>query len=157
MQPLLATTTTIFSRVSCSLCRATAWRRAWRPARAVHWSGWSRRRSFCRVFCPLMRSAARGRARAVGVSWDVHSVVLIGDSGVGKTNLLSQFTRLEFNLASKATIGVEFASKNVVIDGKTIKAQIWDTGECSGDCGLAGHHRAFDAAGQERYRAITNA
>jgi len=58
----------------------------------------------------------------------VLAVVLIGDSGVGKTNLLSQFTRLEFNLASKATIGVEFASKNVVIDGKTIKAQIWDTG-----------------------------
>jgi Ras-related protein Rab-11A len=66
-------------------------------------------------------------------------IVLIGDSGVGKSNLLSRFTRDEFNLESKTTIGVEFAQKTIVIDGKTIKAQIWDT------------------AGQERYRAITSA
>ncbi|THD25584.1 Rab GTPase [Fasciola hepatica] len=66
-------------------------------------------------------------------------VVLIGDSGVGKSNLLSRFTRNEFNLESKSTIGVEFATRSVTIDGKTIKAQIWDT------------------AGQERYRAITSA
>jgi len=66
-------------------------------------------------------------------------VVLIGDSGVGKSNLLSRFTRNEFNLESKSTIGVEFATRSVSIEGKTIKAQIWDT------------------AGQERYRAITSA
>jgi small GTP-binding protein len=66
-------------------------------------------------------------------------VVLIGDSGVGKSNLLSRFTRNDFNLESKSTIGVEFATRSVRIDGKTIKAQIWDT------------------AGQERYRAITSA
>ena len=66
-------------------------------------------------------------------------VVLIGDSGVGKSNLLSRFTRNEFNLESKSTIGVEFATKSIVAEGKTIKAQIWDT------------------AGQERYRAITSA
>jgi len=66
-------------------------------------------------------------------------VVLIGDSGVGKSNLLSRFTRNEFNLESKSTIGVEFATKSIKTDGKTIKAQIWDT------------------AGQERYRAITSA
>jgi small GTP-binding protein len=67
-------------------------------------------------------------------------VVLIGDSGVGKSNLLSRFTRDEFNLESKSTIGVEFATKSVAAgDGKVIKAQIWDT------------------AGQERYRAITSA
>ena len=66
-------------------------------------------------------------------------VVLIGDSGVGKSNLLSRFTRNEFALDSKSTIGVEFATKSIVADGKTIKAQIWDT------------------AGQERYRAITSA
>jgi Ras-related protein Rab-11B len=65
--------------------------------------------------------------------------VLIGDSGVGKSNLLSRFTRDEFNLESKSTIGVEFASRTVQTDGKVIKAQIWDT------------------AGQERYRAITSA
>ena len=54
--------------------------------------------------------------------------MLIGDSGVGKSNLLSRFTRNEFNLESKSTIGVEFATRSIQVDGKTIKAQIWDTG-----------------------------
>eukprot|EP00316_Scyphosphaera_apsteinii_P009179 CAMPEP_0119308348 /NCGR_PEP_ID=MMETSP1333-20130426/10144_1 /TAXON_ID=418940 /ORGANISM="Scyphosphaera apsteinii, Strain RCC1455" /LENGTH=251 /DNA_ID=CAMNT_0007312093 /DNA_START=54 /DNA_END=810 /DNA_ORIENTATION=+ len=66
-------------------------------------------------------------------------VVIIGDSGVGKSNLLSRFTRNEFHLDSKSTIGVEFATRSIQYDGKVIKAQIWDT------------------AGQERYRAITSA
>uniref|UniRef100_A0A7S0ZUY4 Uncharacterized protein n=1 Tax=Noctiluca scintillans TaxID=2966 RepID=A0A7S0ZUY4_NOCSC len=66
-------------------------------------------------------------------------IVLIGDSGVGKSNLLSRFTRDEFTLESKSTIGVEFATKSVTTNNKVIKAQIWDT------------------AGQERYRAITGA
>jgi len=67
-------------------------------------------------------------------------VVIIGDSGVGKSNLLSRFTRDSFDLDSKTTIGVEFATRSIVTeDDKTIKAQIWDT------------------AGQERYRAITSA
>ncbi|KAI8993435.1 rab11 protein [Pilobolus umbonatus] len=66
-------------------------------------------------------------------------VVLIGDSGVGKTNLLGRFTRNEFNLESKSTIGVEFATRSIQVDNKVVKAQIWDT------------------AGQERYRAITSA
>ncbi len=56
-------------------------------------------------------------------------IVLIGDSGVGKSNLLSRFTRNEFNLESKSTIGVEFATKSIKADGKTIGGQIWDTGE----------------------------
>lgn len=66
-------------------------------------------------------------------------IVLIGDSGVGKSNLLSRFTRNDFNLESKSTIGVEFATRSITVEGKVIKAQIWDT------------------AGQERYRAITSA
>ncbi|KAE8713042.1 Ras-related protein RABA1f [Hibiscus syriacus] len=66
-------------------------------------------------------------------------LVLIGDSGVGKSNLLSRFARNEFNLESKSTIGVEFATRSIRVDDKVIKAQIWDT------------------AGQERYRAITSA
>merc|ERR1711977_350079 len=66
-------------------------------------------------------------------------VVLIGDSAVGKSQLLSRFTRNEFMLQSKSTIGVEFATRSIQVDGKTVKAQIWDT------------------AGQERYRAITSA
>lgn len=48
-------------------------------------------------------------------------VVLIGDSGVGKSNLLSRFTRNEFNLESKSTIGVEFATKSINVDSKVIK------------------------------------
>ncbi|KAH1101667.1 hypothetical protein GYH30_036300 [Glycine max] len=66
-------------------------------------------------------------------------VVLIGDSGVGKSNLLSRFTKNEFSLESKSTIGVEFATRSIRVDEKVLKAQIWDT------------------AGQERYRAITSA
>ncbi|ODV87597.1 hypothetical protein CANARDRAFT_21543 [[Candida] arabinofermentans NRRL YB-2248] len=66
-------------------------------------------------------------------------IVLIGDSSVGKTNLLSRFTRDEFSAETRATIGVEFATRTIDIDGKRVKSQIWDT------------------AGQERYRAITAA
>ncbi|KAJ8485365.1 hypothetical protein OPV22_017850 [Ensete ventricosum] len=66
-------------------------------------------------------------------------VVLIGDSGVGKSNLISRFTRNEFSNESKSTIGVEFATRSIRIDGKVVKGQIWDT------------------AGQERYWAITSA
>lgn len=61
-------------------------------------------------------------------------VVLIGDSGVGKSNLLSRFTKNEFSLESKSTIGVEFATRSLNLDGKVIKAQIWDT---------AGQERCF--------------
>ncbi|XWS22288.1 hypothetical protein CRYUN_Cryun29cG0021400 [Craigia yunnanensis] len=66
-------------------------------------------------------------------------IVIIGDSAVGKSNLLSRYARNEFNAHSKATIGVEFQTQSVEIDGKEIKAQIWDT------------------AGQERFRAVTSA
>lgn len=69
----------------------------------------------------------------------VFKVVLIGDSAVGKSQLLARFSRNEFSLDSKATIGVEFQTRTLEIDHKTVKAQIWDT------------------AGQERYRAVTSA
>jgi Ras-related protein Rab-11A len=54
-------------------------------------------------------------------------LVLVGDSGVGKSNIISKFTKNEFNFESKTTIGVEFASKTVSIGDKSIKVQIWDT------------------------------
>ncbi|XP_010413792.1 PREDICTED: ras-related protein RABA1h-like [Camelina sativa] len=66
-------------------------------------------------------------------------VVLTGDSGVGKSNLLSRFTKNDFSHDSRSTIGVEFATRSIQVDDKIVKAQIWDT------------------AGQERYRAITSA
>lgn len=56
------------------------------------------------------------------------TVVLVGDSGVGKSNLLSRFTKGEFYEETKSTIGVEFAVKSVNVENKTVKAQIWDTG-----------------------------
>ncbi|KAG7086724.1 hypothetical protein E1B28_002658 [Marasmius oreades] len=111
-----------------------------------------------------------------GSNYDyLFKVVLIGDSGVGKSNLLSRFTRNEFNLESKSTIGVEFATRSINVDGKTVKAQIWDTGEPSYP--IAVHPSTLTLrylslsvmanfpltrpfvllAGQERYRAITSA
>ena len=50
-------------------------------------------------------------------------IVLVGDSGVGKTNLLLRFAKNEFNLESKSTIGVEFATKTITTeDGHVIRA-----------------------------------
>ncbi|XP_074576915.1 ras-related protein RABA5a-like [Curcuma longa] len=66
-------------------------------------------------------------------------IVMIGDSAVGKSNLLARFARNEFYPNSKSTIGVEFQTQKMLIDGKEIKAQIWDT------------------AGQERFKAVTSA
>lgn len=57
----------------------------------------------------------------------VFKVVVIGDSAVGKTQILSRFTKNEFCFDSKSTIGVEFQTRTVTIKGKLIKAQIWDT------------------------------
>eukprot|EP01115_Flamella_aegyptia_P014615 TRINITY_DN83_c0_g1_i1.p1 TRINITY_DN83_c0_g1~~TRINITY_DN83_c0_g1_i1.p1 ORF type:complete len:227 (+),score=71.64 TRINITY_DN83_c0_g1_i1:143-823(+) len=68
----------------------------------------------------------------------LYKVVVTGDSGVGKTNIITRFTANEFHLENKATIGVEFGHSELTLqDGTKIKVQIWDT------------------AGQERFRAIT--
>lgn len=53
-----------------------------------------------------------------------YKIVLIGDSGVGKSCLLSRFTYNEFHTESKSTIGVDFATKVMLIDGKTVKVQV---------------------------------
>lgn len=66
-------------------------------------------------------------------------LLLIGDSGVGKTCLLFRFSDDAFNTSFIATIGIDFKVRTVDIDGKKIKLQIWDT------------------AGQERFRTITTA
>ena len=64
--------------------------------------------------------------------------VMVGDSGVGKTNLISRYTLDQFQENTKNTIGVDFASKDIKIDSKQIKVQFWDT------------------AGQEKYKAIAS-
>lgn len=62
--------------------------------------------------------------------------MLLGNSGVGKTNLLSRLNKGEFSSEFTSTIGVEFLTHRMHLDGAEVKAQIWDT------------------AGQERFHAM---
>ncbi|CAH1390502.1 ras-related protein Rab-8A [Halyomorpha halys] len=66
-------------------------------------------------------------------------LLLIGDSGVGKTCILFRFSEDAFNSTFISTIGIDFKIRTIELDGKKIKLQIWDT------------------AGQERFRTITTA
>jgi small GTP-binding protein len=70
---------------------------------------------------------------------DIFKIVFLGDSGVGKTNIMCRFTTDTFNINSKPTIGVDFGIKTIALGGHIIKLQLWDT------------------AGQERYRTFTSA
>ncbi|GJQ11865.1 hypothetical protein GpartN1_g3656.t1 [Galdieria partita] len=65
-------------------------------------------------------------------------LLLIGDSGVGKSCLLLRFADDTYNESYISTIGVDFKIRTIELDGKTVKLQIWDT------------------AGQERFRTITS-
>ena len=67
----------------------------------------------------------------------IFKVVFLGDSSVGKSNIISKYKLNEFNRNSKSTVGVEFYSKIITQNNKNIKIQIWDT------------------AGQERFKSIT--
>ena len=70
----------------------------------------------------------------------VYKVILVGDSGVGKSNLLQRYINKDFTEELDATIGAEFAEKYIVLDnGVWIKLQLWDT------------------SGSEKYKAITKA
>eukprot|EP01057_Protomagalhaensia_wolfi_P000799 Protomagalhaensia_wolfi_Nauph_80__798@NODE_145_length_3444_cov_52_757709_g108_i0_p5_GENE_NODE_145_length_3444_cov_52_757709_g108_i0NODE_145_length_3444_cov_52_757709_g108_i0_p5_ORF_typecomplete_len125_score21_15Ras/PF00071_22/6_8e31Roc/PF08477_13/2_4e19Arf/PF00025_21/2_8e11SRPRB/PF09439_10/5_5e05MMR_HSR1/PF01926_23/0_00015Gtr1_RagA/PF04670_12/0_00029FeoB_N/PF02421_18/0_0039TniB/PF05621_11/0_0052AAA_22/PF13401_6/0_0098GTP_EFTU/PF00009_27/0_13_NODE_145_length_3444_cov_52_757709_g108_i011051479 len=70
----------------------------------------------------------------------LYKIILVGDATVGKTHLLSRYTRGTLPRTPQPTVGVEFATHIVPLAvGGTVKAQIWDT------------------AGQERYRSITAA
>lgn len=64
-------------------------------------------------------------------------LIIIGDSGVGKTNILMRFCEADFKENYVATIGVDFKIKILPVDGMKLKLQIWDT------------------AGQERFKNIT--
>ena len=66
-------------------------------------------------------------------------IILVGDTSVGKTNIINKYIKNEFREDFYATIGVEFSHKKFIVENRKIKAQIWDT------------------AGQERYKAITRA
>ena len=54
--------------------------------------------------------------------------MLVGDSGAGKTNIMSRYTKNYFNTNTKTTMGVEMDSKMVHVDDKIVRAEIWDTG-----------------------------
>merc|ERR1712214_167019 len=76
--------------------------------------------------------------RAVAMSYSyLFKYIIIGDTGVGKSCLLLQFTDKRFQPVHDLTIGVEFGARMINIEGKQIKLQIWDT------------------AGQESFRSIT--
>lgn len=64
-------------------------------------------------------------------------LLIIGESGVGKSSLLLRFTEDNFDPEQTLTIGVDFKTKKLTIDGNTVKLAIWDT------------------AGQERFRTLT--
>mmetsp|Transcript_38173 Transcript_38173/g.65940 ORF Transcript_38173/g.65940 Transcript_38173/m.65940 type:complete len:208 (+) Transcript_38173:102-725(+) len=63
-------------------------------------------------------------------------VIILGDSGVGKTSLMNQYVSKRFSAQYKATIGADFLTKEVMIDDKLVTIQIWDT------------------AGQERFQSL---
>jgi len=69
----------------------------------------------------------------------IFKIVLIGDTSVGKSCLLTRFADDQFSESYVTTIGVDFRFKTMIVCDKITKVQVWDT------------------AGQERYRSITNA
>merc|ERR1712083_524879 len=78
-------------------------------------------------------------AMAMAAEYDyLFKLLLIGDSGVGKSCLLLRFADDTYTESHISTIGVDFKIRTIQLDGKTIKLQIWDT------------------AGQERFRTITS-
>jgi Ras-related protein Rab-7A len=54
-------------------------------------------------------------------------VIILGDSGVGKTSLMNQYVNKRFSSQYKATIGADFLTKDVMIDDRLVTMQIWDT------------------------------
>ena len=68
----------------------------------------------------------------------VMKIVIVGDTSVGKTNLLLRYCKDTFSTDTKATIGIDFFTKDILIQERSIKVQFWDT------------------AGQEKYQSISH-
>ncbi|KAJ0409277.1 hypothetical protein P43SY_006774 [Pythium insidiosum] len=79
---------------------------------------------------------ARPASPRASVKPAVNKIIMLGNSGVGKTNLLSRLNKGEFSDDFTSTVGVEFLTHIMNVDGMDVKAQIWDT------------------AGQERFHAM---
>ncbi|XP_006021537.1 ras-related protein Rab-1A isoform X1 [Alligator sinensis] len=93
----------------------------------------------CVHLCVLKKRILRvGFQSRLQISDYLFKLLLIGDSGVGKSCLLLRFADDTYTESYISTIGVDFKIRTIELDGKTIKLQIWDT------------------AGQERFRTITS-
>ncbi|KAH7826477.1 Rab6b [Monocercomonoides exilis] len=65
-----------------------------------------------------------------------YKIIFLGDQGVGKTSLIARFMYDSFDLNYQPTVGIDFLSKSVAVDGRAMKLHLWDT------------------AGQERFKAL---
>ena len=65
-----------------------------------------------------------------------YKLVFLGDPGVGKTSIITRFMYDTFDSTYQATIGIDFLSKTMYLEDRTIRLQLWDT------------------AGQERFRSL---
>merc|ERR1711920_679603 len=79
---------------------------------------------------PLQQSVMASRKKVL------LKIIVLGDSGVGKTSLMNQYVNKKFSSQYKATIGADFLTKEIVVDDKLVTMQIWDT------------------AGQERFQSL---
>ena len=68
----------------------------------------------------------------------IFKLILIGNSGVGKSCILQRYTKHTFEESYKCTIGVDFLMKSIIINGQNVKLQLWDT------------------AGQEKYKSMVS-
>ena len=72
-------------------------------------------------------------------------IIILGDSGVGKTSLMNQYVNKKFSNQYKATIGADFLTKEVMVDDKLVTLQIWDTGTLNlssfASCSLSNTHQ----------------
>ena len=67
----------------------------------------------------------------------IFKILLLGDAGVGKSSIILRYTKNEFNASMVSSIGVDFKTKDIIVNDKKVKLQLWDT------------------AGHERFRTIT--
>ena len=67
----------------------------------------------------------------------IFKILLLGDAGVGKSSIILRYTKNEYNAKMVSSIGVDFKAKDIIVNDKKVKLQLWDT------------------AGHERFRTIT--
>jgi Ras-related protein Rab-7A len=54
-------------------------------------------------------------------------IIILGDSGVGKTSIMNRFVNQKFSLQYKSTIGADFLTKEMLVDDRLVTLQLWDT------------------------------